>query len=65
MSRFPWSLQRPGPKAGIEIQSGDIIDMTYNGYFHNLRSLWSEALREAFARLPEPDWLRNEWPGAR
>jgi putative proteasome-type protease len=30
-----------------------------NGYFGNLRSLWSEALREAFARLPEPDWLRS------
>ena len=33
-----------------------------NGYFRNLRSLWSEALREAFARLPEPDWLRNPPP---
>ena len=33
-----------------------------NGYFRNLRSLWSEALREAFARLPEPDWLRNAPP---
>ena len=30
-----------------------------NGYLRSLRSLWSEALREAFARLPEPDWLRN------
>ena len=30
-----------------------------NGYFRNLRNLWSEALREAFARLPEPDWLRG------
>ena len=36
-----------------------------NGYFRNLRSLWSEALREAFARLPEPDWLRTESPGSR
>jgi putative proteasome-type protease len=35
---------------------------TDNGYFGNLRSLWSEALREAFARLPEPDWLRNPPP---
>jgi putative proteasome-type protease len=35
---------------------------TDNGYFRNLRSLWSEALREAFARLPEPDWLRNPPP---
>jgi predicted proteasome-type protease len=26
-----------------------------SGYFHSLRSLWSEA----FARLPEPDWLGN------
>jgi putative proteasome-type protease len=33
-----------------------------NGYFRNLRSLWSEALREAFARLPEPDWLRSPPP---
>jgi putative proteasome-type protease len=31
-------------------------------YFHNLRDLWSEALREAFVRLPEPDWLRNSPP---
>ncbi len=30
-----------------------------NECFDNLRDLWSEALREAFARLPEPDWLRN------
>jgi putative proteasome-type protease len=35
---------------------------TANGYFGNLRSLWSEALREAFTRLPEPDWLRNPPP---
>jgi putative proteasome-type protease len=35
---------------------------TDNGYFSNLRNLWSEALREAFARLPEPDWLRNPPP---
>jgi putative proteasome-type protease len=35
---------------------------TDNGYFRNLRSLWSEALREAFARLPEPDWLRSPPP---
>lgn len=31
-------------------------------YFHNLRDLWSEALREAFARLPEPGWLRQPLP---
>jgi putative proteasome-type protease len=36
----------------------DSIDAD-NGYFRNLRSLWSEALREAFAQLPEPDWLRT------
>lgn len=28
-------------------------------YFHNLTDLWSEALREAFTRLPEPNWLRR------
>lgn len=33
-----------------------------NGYFANLRNLWGEALREAFARLPEPDWLRAPPP---
>ena len=33
-----------------------------NSYFRSLRTLWSEALREAFARLPEPDWLRNPPP---
>jgi putative proteasome-type protease len=31
-------------------------------YFHNLRDLWSEALREAFARLPEPGWLSRPLP---
>ena len=30
-----------------------------NAYFDHLRSAWSEALREAFARMPEPDWLRE------
>jgi putative proteasome-type protease len=30
-----------------------------NEYFHGLRDRWSDALREAFAQLPEPDWLRN------
>ncbi len=30
-----------------------------NEYFGSLRDGWSEALREAFAQLPEPDWLRN------
>ncbi|MGB6489398.1 MAG: hypothetical protein WBE91_21215 [Steroidobacteraceae bacterium] len=31
-------------------------------YFHDLRDLWSEALREAFARLPEPGWLGQPLP---
>ena len=30
-----------------------------NEYFHGLRDRWSDALREAFVQLPEPDWLRN------
>ncbi len=30
-----------------------------NEYFHGLRDRWSDALREAFAELPEPDWLRS------
>jgi len=30
-----------------------------NEYFHGLRDRWSDALREAFIQLPEPDWLRN------
>jgi putative proteasome-type protease len=28
-----------------------------NDYFQGLRGRWSEALREAFAHLPDPDWL--------
>jgi putative proteasome-type protease len=28
-----------------------------NAYFHGIRSRWSEALREAFSQLPDPDWL--------
>jgi len=28
-----------------------------NAYFRAIRSRWGEALREAFAELPEPDWL--------
>jgi putative proteasome-type protease len=28
-----------------------------NAYFQGIRSRWSEALREAFAQLPDPDWL--------
>jgi putative proteasome-type protease len=29
-----------------------------NEYFHSIRNRWGDALREAFAQLPEPDWLR-------
>ena len=28
-----------------------------NEYFRSIRTRWSEALREAFAELPDPDWL--------
>ena len=28
-----------------------------NAYFHGIRKRWGEALREAFAELPDPDWL--------
>ena len=28
-----------------------------NAYFHGIRSRWGDALREAFAELPDPDWL--------
>jgi putative proteasome-type protease len=33
-----------------------------NEYFRGIRGRWSEALREAFVQLPDPDWLR---PSAR
>src|SRR5215475_4119143 len=33
-----------------------------NEYFKGIRNRWSEALREAFAQLPDPDWLRNPVP---
>jgi len=33
-----------------------------NEYFRGIRNRWSEALREAFAELPDPDWLRNPSP---
>ncbi len=33
-----------------------------NDYFHGIRTRWSEALREAFAELPDPDWLRAPLP---
>ncbi|HVN99458.1 MAG TPA: proteasome-type protease [Steroidobacteraceae bacterium] len=29
-----------------------------NAYFSGIRDTWSEALRHAFAQLPEPDWLK-------
>jgi putative proteasome-type protease len=28
-----------------------------NAYFEMIRGRWSEALREAFAVLPDPDWF--------
>src|ERR1700733_6912923 len=30
-----------------------------NAYFASIRKRWSEALREVFVQLPEPDWLRS------
>jgi putative proteasome-type protease len=33
-----------------------------NEYFRGIRNRWSEALREAFAELPDPDWLRGPAP---
>lgn len=30
-----------------------------NAYFASIRKRWSEALREVFSHLPEPDWLRS------
>jgi putative proteasome-type protease len=33
-----------------------------NEYFRGIRNRWSEALREAFAELPDPDWLRAPMP---
>ncbi len=30
-----------------------------DAYFASLRARWSDALRDAFARLPEPEWLRS------
>src|SRR5579862_1043658 len=35
-----------------------------NAYFASIRKRWSEALREVFAQLPEPDWLRSSAPTA-
>jgi putative proteasome-type protease len=34
-----------------------------NEYFRGIRNRWSEALREAFAQLPDPDWLRTPAEG--
>jgi putative proteasome-type protease len=33
-----------------------------NEYFRGIRTRWSEALREAFAELPDPDWLHTPVP---
>jgi putative proteasome-type protease len=33
-----------------------------NEYFSGIRNRWSDALREAFAELPDPDWLRMPMP---
>jgi len=30
-----------------------------NAYFRGIRARWGEALREAFAELPDPDWLQE------
>jgi putative proteasome-type protease len=30
-----------------------------DAYFSSIRRTWSEALRHAFAQLPEPDWLQS------
>jgi putative proteasome-type protease len=30
-----------------------------NEYFRGIRTRWSEALREAFAELPDPDWISD------
>jgi putative proteasome-type protease len=35
-----------------------------NIYFASIRKRWSEALREVFAQLPDPDWLRAVGPAA-
>lgn len=32
-----------------------------NAYFASIRRRWSEALREVFTELPEPDWLRSPY----
>ena len=32
-------------------------------YFRGIRTRWSEALREAFVQLPDPDWLRGDRRG--
>jgi putative proteasome-type protease len=32
-------------------------------YFRGIRTRWSEALREAFVQLPDPDWLRGDRSG--
>jgi putative proteasome-type protease len=42
----------------LEIARHMSID-TDNEYFHGIRTRWSDAMREAFAQLPDPDWLRT------
>ena len=31
-----------------------------NAYFQSIRGMWGDALRHAFAALPEPDWLSTQ-----
>ena len=33
------------------------LDWDAHPYFQSIRGMWGEALRHAFAALPEPDWL--------
>ena len=40
----------------LHVLSHESIDAD-NGYFRMIRSRWGESLREAFAELPDPDWL--------
>ncbi|MFT4171382.1 MAG: proteasome-type protease [Rhodocyclaceae bacterium] len=42
---------------GLKVALHEYID-AHNPYFASLRSGWSEALRNAFMALPDPDWLK-------